>query len=78
MGWGALDFRISLTLTNHGFSISAHSYDFCPRLAQLDNIDFTLSHMSRDSVSPVSRILKSMAGLGSLGKSGVLGMVLGS
>ena len=30
---------------NHGYLISAQSYDFCPRLIQLDILDFTLSHM---------------------------------
>ena len=30
---------------SHGFSISAQSYDFCPRLIQRDILDFTLSLM---------------------------------
>ena len=44
-GWGALDFRISLAKKYHGYSISAESYEFCPHLAQLDNLDFTLSQI---------------------------------
>ena len=42
-GWGAVDFRICLPPKYHGFSISAQSYEFCPHLAQLDNLDFTMS-----------------------------------
>ena len=30
---------------NHSYSISAQSYNFCPRLIQLDILDFTLSHI---------------------------------
>ena len=41
---GAVNFRICLALKYHGNSISANSYDFCPHLAQLDTLDFTLSH----------------------------------
>ena len=41
--WGAVDLRIYLAEKNHGYSISAQSYDFCPRLIQLDILDFTLS-----------------------------------
>ena len=41
---GAVNFRICLALKYHGNSISAQSYDFCPHLAQLDTLDFTLSH----------------------------------
>ena len=43
--WGAVDLRIYLTKKNHGYSISAQSYDFCPRLIKLDILDFTLSLM---------------------------------
>ena len=39
-----MDFKICLTPKIHGFLISAQSYNFSPRLAQLDNLDFTLSH----------------------------------
>ena len=42
--WGAVDHRIYLGQENHGYSISAQSYEFCPQLAQLDNLDFTLFH----------------------------------
>ena len=38
----------------YGFSISAQSYDFCPCLAQLDNLDFTLSH--KGSIERASRV----------------------
>ena len=41
--WGAVDLRIYLAQKNHGYSISAQSYDFCPHLAQLNIFDFTLS-----------------------------------
>ena len=41
--WGAVDFRICMAPKNHGYLISAQSYEFCPHLAQLDNLDFTLS-----------------------------------
>ena len=41
--WGAADFRIYLTPTNHGYSISAQSYNFCPRLRKLDVLYFTLT-----------------------------------
>ena len=42
--WRAVDLRIYLAKKNCGYSISAQSYDFCPRLIQLDIFDFTLSH----------------------------------
>ena len=43
--WGAVEFRIHLAPKYHGNSISAQSYDFCPPLAQLDTLDFTLSRV---------------------------------
>ena len=44
--WRAVDLRIYLVKKkNHGYSISAQSYDFCPRLIQLDILDFSLSHV---------------------------------
>ena len=43
--WGAVDLRIYLATKNHGYSISAQSYDFCPCLIKLDILYFTLSHM---------------------------------
>ena len=42
--WRAMDFRVCLEPKYHGQSISAHSYEFYHYLAQLDNLDFTLSH----------------------------------
>ena len=42
-GWGAVNFRICLAPKYHGYSISAHSYELRHHLAQLDNLDFTLS-----------------------------------
>ena len=44
--WGAVDLRIYLAKKNHGYSISAQSYDFGPHLMKLDILDFTLSCMS--------------------------------
>ena len=41
---GAVDLRICLEHKNHGYAISAQSYDFCPHLRKLDINDFTLSH----------------------------------
>ena len=41
--WGAMDLRIYLYKKNHGFSISAQSYDFCPHLRKFDIVDFTVS-----------------------------------
>ena len=52
--WGAVDLRIYLAKKNQGYSISAQSYDFCPRLIQLDILDFTLSHTREHKVSPQS------------------------
>ena len=49
--WGAVDLRIYLAKKNHSYSISAQSYDFCPRLIQLDILDFTLSHTVITSLS---------------------------
>ena len=43
--WGPVDLRIYLAKKNHGYSISAQSYDVCPRVIKLDIPDFTLSHM---------------------------------
>ena len=43
--WGAVDLRIYLAKKNHGYSISAQSYDFCPCLIKLDILDFTVSHI---------------------------------
>ena len=43
-GLAAVNMRICLAPKNHGYLKSAHSYDFYPHLAQLDNLDFTLSH----------------------------------
>ena len=45
--WGAVDLRIYLAKKNHGYSISAQSYDFCPHLIKLDILDFTLSRMRK-------------------------------
>ena len=41
-GWGAVDFRICLALKYHGYSLSAQRYEFCPHLAQIDNLDLTM------------------------------------
>ena len=38
----AVDFRIRLAPKNHGYSVSAQSYNFGPRLRKLDILDFTL------------------------------------
>ena len=43
--WGIVDLRVYLAKKNHGYSIPAQSYDFCPHLIQLDILDFTLSHI---------------------------------
>ena len=45
--WGAVDPRIYLAKKNHGYSISAQSYDFYLHLAQLDILEFTLAHMNQ-------------------------------
>ena len=42
---GAVGLRIYLAPKNHGNSISAQSYDFCPRLIKLDILNITLSHI---------------------------------
>ena len=49
-GWGAMYFRICLAPKYHGYSISAQNYEFCSHLAQLDNLDFTLSHMKIECI----------------------------
>ena len=41
--WGAMGLRNYLAKKNHGYSISAQSYEFCPHLIQLDILDFILS-----------------------------------
>ena len=41
--WEAVDLRINLAQKNHGYSISAQSYNFCPHMIKLDILDFTLS-----------------------------------
>ena len=43
--WGAVDLRIYLAQKYHDYSISAQSYDFCPRLIKLDILGFTLPHI---------------------------------
>ncbi len=43
---GVVDLKVYLAKKNHGYSIPAQSYDFCPHLIQLDILDFTLSHMN--------------------------------
>ena len=40
---GVVDLKVYLAQKNHGYSIPAQSYDFCPHLIQLDILDFTLS-----------------------------------
>ena len=40
-----VDFKICLATKYHGYSITAQSYEFYPPLVQLDNLDFTLSHL---------------------------------
>ena len=37
--WGAVDLRIYLAKKNHGYSISAKSYDFCPHFGKFNFID---------------------------------------
>ena len=41
--WGVVGLRVYLAEKNHGYSIPAQSYDFCPHLIQLDILDVTLS-----------------------------------
>ena len=36
---------VTMAIAVRPWSISAQSYEFYPHLAQLDNLDFTLSHM---------------------------------
>ena len=40
----AVDIRIYFAPKNHGYSILAQSYDFCPQLRKHDIIHFTMSH----------------------------------
>ena len=40
---GVVDLKVYWAQTNHGYSIPAQSYDFCPHLKQLHILDFTLS-----------------------------------
>ena len=65
-GWGAMDFRICLAPKYHGYLISAQNYEFYLHLAQLDILEFKLSHKpswqcwyypqgSRESVSPICK-----------------------
>ena len=51
--WGVVDLRVYLAQKNHGYSISAKSYDFCPHLRKLDNLDFTLSHILFQTPNPL-------------------------
>ena len=51
--WGAGDLRIYLAKQNHGYSVSALSYDFCPHLIQLYILDFTLSHIILNETVPL-------------------------
>ena len=44
--WGVVDLRVYLAQKNHGYSISAQSYEFYLHLTQLDILEFTLSHMA--------------------------------
>ena len=37
-----VDFVFQLASKYHGYSTSVHSYEFCPQLAELYNLDFTL------------------------------------
>ena len=41
--WGVVDLRVYLAQKNHGYSISAQSYEFYFHPAQLDILEFTLS-----------------------------------
>ena len=73
--WGAVDLRNYLAKKNHGYSISAQSYGFCPRLIQLDILDFILSlnsiclfiSLKEDIAIPVSTV-SLWKGIGSRGK----------
>ena len=55
--WGVVDLRIYLAQKNHGYSISSQSYDFCPHLAQLNTLDFTLSHIDFDKNMEINILL---------------------
>ena len=58
--WGAVDLRIYLAPKNHGYSISAQSYDFGPRLIKLDILDFTLSlHLKKQLQFEKAIVIKS-------------------
>ena len=46
-GCGVVDFRICLAPKYHGYSILDQSHEFGPHLAQLDNLDVTLSHTKK-------------------------------
>ena len=48
-----VDFMFCLAAKYHGYSIYAQSYEFCPHLAELDNLDFTLYH-TKSTVYTVS------------------------
>ena len=56
--WVVVDLRVYLTKKNHGYSISAQRYDFCPHLIQLDILDFTLSHIEKKDINPFCFIKK--------------------
>ena len=43
--WGAVDFRIFLSPKCYGYLTTDPSYAFFLHLAQLDNLDFTMSHI---------------------------------
>ena len=54
--WRIVDLRAYLAKKNHGYSIPAKSYDFCPHLTQLDILDFTLSPNLFTLLLPVNRL----------------------
>ena len=56
LAWGVVDLRVYLAQKNHGYSISAQSYDFCPHLRKLDILDFTLSPMYLERTSPAPAV----------------------
>ena len=58
--WGVVDLKVYLAQTNHGYSISAQSYEFYLHLTQLDILEFTLSHI------PYIRTIFSILNLGSI------------
>ena len=41
--WGVVDLKVYLAQKNHGYSISAQSYECYLHLTQLDILEFTLS-----------------------------------